>query len=330
MMAKHDAGEIAAVLDGLRREKWLANDERKTWPLFLFHYTDLSNAIKVLQTGALLSRQQAISAGLLQLSSASPKVLDHTDQRFLDCVRLYFRPKTPTQYRHEGFKDLVSLSKSDFPDAHCPVPVFFLFSSAQVLSAHGVCFSDGNLSVRSPKIFSSAPELRDLPWEKIYHNKWMKDEEKQDIKYHRCAEVIIPKRLELENLKYIICRSRAEKDTLLNLLSHALRNQYAPIITATQGINCFFRKWTFIRDVATSDSQFAIGFSPETESKGTYRLSVDVRGEHIGFTSVMNDMCLDHSLGFKLEQPSTQYTAEIRIDGHIACVARHTGNSLLV
>ena len=125
---KRDRHRIVAKLDDLvGRYKY---DARSWWPNFLFHYTALENAVSILESGALYSRDKAKSRGLLGTDSASASVLARTSDAYKGYARLYFRPKTPTQYSNEGIRPHGSLVH----DAHCPVPVFLLFDSRDVLT----------------------------------------------------------------------------------------------------------------------------------------------------------------------------------------------------
>ena len=58
-----------------------------------------------------------------------------------------------------------------------------------------------------------------LPFNQIYHNSWLGEAEKQKIIASRHAEVIVPGLLDLEALRFIWCRSEAEKETLISFLS---------------------------------------------------------------------------------------------------------------
>lgn len=71
---------------------------------FAYHYTDIHNAINILKEGKLYSRNLAIEKGLMVNDNASEEVISNTRSSVFDCVRLYFRPKTPTQYYNEGYK----------------------------------------------------------------------------------------------------------------------------------------------------------------------------------------------------------------------------------
>ena len=189
---KPDAGQIKIVLDDLAKQDWVKRTERRWWPQFVFHYTDIRNAVQILQEGYLYSRKHLEDSAKLVVSSGSPSILAGTDIAIKDFVRLYFRPKTPTQYYAEGICSQVTLSKSKFPQAHCPVPVFFLFDSATVLARSDCWFSDGNLASPQAQRLSTAKDLAQLPWRKIYHTGWIDYSQpgSSDIVFRRHAEVI--------------------------------------------------------------------------------------------------------------------------------------------
>ncbi|WP_420629291.1 DarT ssDNA thymidine ADP-ribosyltransferase family protein [Candidatus Leptofilum sp.] len=123
---KKDANQIKSFLKNLSEQEWIYRSERRWWPSFVFHYTDILNAAKILNSGAIFSRQEAEKRGVLSVSSGSSAVLAGTNPHVQSCVRFYFRPQTPTQFHVEGIRSDRVLSKSRYPDAHCPVPVFFL------------------------------------------------------------------------------------------------------------------------------------------------------------------------------------------------------------
>jgi hypothetical protein len=78
----------------------------------------------------------------MRCENASRKVIDGTDPAHLRFVRLYFRPKTPTQWHNEGIR---APSERTSLNAHCPIPVFFCFDLVGLLSEDNVWFSDGNI-----------------------------------------------------------------------------------------------------------------------------------------------------------------------------------------
>ena len=150
---KPDSRRIARFLANLKKADWLGT-ARGWWPDYLFHFTDIQNAVSILKTGALFSRLEAQNRNLMDTDNASQEILGSTDNEWKDHVRLYFRPRTPTQYRNEGFRP----QEQRWQGAHCPVPIYFLFDSRAVLSHVDSQFTDGNLAA-SPEILSDAAGL---------------------------------------------------------------------------------------------------------------------------------------------------------------------------
>ena len=317
---KRDADQIRTVLDNLSRMDWIKRTERRWWPRFLFHYTDIQNAARILSLGHLHSRQYLVDEQLLAVSSGSEEVLAGTHSDVKNSVRLYFRPKTPTQYYAEGVKSSHTLSNSRFPDAHCPVPVFFLFDAAEVLSREDSWFSDRGLASRNYQIMSTAQDLANLDWRKIYHTGSIdiRRPEESDIISRRMAEVIIPDRLDLESLKWIYCRSEAEKDTLLHLLTDALRPLYETKIVATTRSDLYFRQHTYLESVRMESKAAYLSFSPDTQSPGPFRFQVIIRSNNDTRRNAKEDVFLQKGkFRGKINTGFNEYELEIRLDRHM-------------
>ncbi|HED03843.1 MAG TPA: DUF4433 domain-containing protein, partial [Candidatus Fraserbacteria bacterium] len=163
---KLDTAQILSCLQALADQSWLKRSERRWWPRFVFHYTDVRNAAKILQEGCLHCRNYLEEAHQPTVDSGSPRVLAGTATSAKHYVRLYFRPKTPTQYHIEGIRTIDQITPLH---AHCPVPVFFLFDSNAILTRADCQFSDGNLASPRAQRLSTAAELENLPWARIYH-----------------------------------------------------------------------------------------------------------------------------------------------------------------
>jgi len=319
-MLKPDAEQIKQFLINLGKQNWVNRTERNWWPQFIFHYTDIQNAIKILQSACLYSREHLEKEGSAFVSNGSPTILAQTNIDIKNCVRLYFRPKTPTQYYAEGIHSQTSLSQSRFSNAHCPVPIFFLFKASKVLSDTPCRFSDGNLVSNRAHIFSTAVDLARLPWKQIYHNGWIDFSlsESRNIIFHRHAEVIVPQKLDLEALRYIYCRSEAEREMLLHSLPPHLTKLYQSKIIATTRSTLFYRQRTFIEKVQLSSERIVFHFSPDTKSPGPFLLRVDIetpssyswRYEEKNFT-------VEKPLPLKLPHLST-YTVRLLLDTHLA------------
>src|SRR4051812_16057251 len=122
---KPDSADIETFVDQLRQSPWLG-PARQWWPKFLFHFASLDR-VQILETGKLLCRSRKPMAR----DTATPAVMSRTSDAWKDHVRLYFRPRTPTQFQIEGFR-----APSDYGSLgqHMPVPVFFLFDAKEILT----------------------------------------------------------------------------------------------------------------------------------------------------------------------------------------------------
>ena len=170
VFAKHS--KVAVFIDRLKS---------KTNHPYIYHFTHLFNAIEVIKSRKILSRDRAEEQGLLKFDSAGSVVmrsnLAHPYARF------YFRPCTPTQYYNEalgadsqlgemgygrpiydeftGEKYFPRVWKSKYPKAlglglpKCPIPVFFRFDLEEVLSIMPeLCYySDRNMQSNNPCVY---------------------------------------------------------------------------------------------------------------------------------------------------------------------------------
>ena len=323
---KNDADQIRTVLDNLSQMDWIRRSKRRWWPRFLFHYTDIQNAASILSLGFLHSRQHLEDERLLAVSSGSDEVLAGTHPDIKNYVRLYFRPKTPTQFYAEGVKSSRTLSTSRFPDAHCPVPVFFLFDSVEILSRDDCRFSDRGLASRNYQIMSTAQELANLDWGKIYHTGSIdfSRPEESDIIARRMAEVVIPGHLDMKSLKWIYCRSEAEKDTLLHLLTGALRTQYEGRIFSAARSELFYRQHTYLESVRMDSDAAYLSFSPDTQSQGPFHLQAIIRSGHNIRQSENDEFLLQKGeFRWKINTGFDGYELAIRLDEHLVYRNRH-------
>lgn len=264
---KPDARGIVRFLSELKKAEWLGT-ARNWWPDYLFHFTDIQNAVSILKNGVLLSRTEAIRLGLMTTDNASRDVIAQTDRRWLNYVRLYFRPRTPTQYRNEGIRP----SGQQALDAHCPVPVCLAFNSFAILSRSDSLFSDGNLASARVRVFDKASELECIPFESVYHDGRFEPHEQDSIIFHRHAETIVPTKLDLNALALIVCRSQAEYETLLHLLPPPARIRWGAQIQIAPGLNLFEKKWTFVERVEKNSSSIVFYFNRDSWTPGPFRI----------------------------------------------------------
>lgn len=191
---KSDAHEIQKYIDQLQKMDWL-DESRRWWPQFIFHFTNINNAVGILESGKLLSRKLSQKSNDMITDNASSAVIEQTAERWKEYVRLYFRPKTPTQNKNEGFRPLPQRELN----SHCPVPIFFMFGSKELLSRDDVYFSKGSLAASNSTVYSDASNFKEIPFQYVYHNSYFEASERSFIIHHRHAEVVVRNDLTLLN-----------------------------------------------------------------------------------------------------------------------------------
>lgn len=181
---------------------------RQNWPSRLFRHEPLENAVEILSSDQLLSRSEAN----IVRDIAPADIINHTDAAH-SFVRLYFRPKNPTQYRIEGIRK----PNEVYHGRQAPVIILFVFQALDILSADDVQFSDGNMQSTSTNRGSTEEFFRAIPFDEVFHEGVF--DPGSSILRRRCAEVLLPSPLIVKgSLQAVMCRSPAERATLLHLL----------------------------------------------------------------------------------------------------------------
>jgi len=265
---KADSQEIENLLDELSAQSWLKGSREK-WSAYVYHFTDVRNAVEILKIGKLLCRAELNRRKGMVVDNASQIIIANTANYVHDYVRLYFRPQTPTQYHNEGIRPKAQRSL----DSHCPVPVFFLFDAKEILTRAGSSFSDGNLAAGA-NLYDTAEALRSFNFRDIYHIGAIPEYVKRNIIYHRNAEVVVPNELDLSSLKFIFCRSRAEKDMLLHLLPTEQFKVWQRKILVDSRSQFYHRKWSFVEIVEMTTERVTFTFSPDTRTPGNFYAKV--------------------------------------------------------
>ena len=324
---EREIAEIRQHLAELRRASWM-DPARDWWPAYLFHCTDISNAVNILRQEELGSRQRAISTGQLKLDIASSEVIAQTDSQWKDYVRLYFRPRTPTQYHNEGFRPVGQRSL----DSHCPVPVYLVFDALTVFSRADCRFSDGNLGAARATAQDDIPFLKQIPFDMVYHDARFDPPERDQIVYHRNAEVLVLERMGLEGLRYIGCRSPAEYETLLYLLPSEMRSRWKEKIGVRPELRLFNRRWTFVEQVEMSDEKLIFRFDRNTKTPGPFdaRVALVETGTGQRFNWRDGEYQANNTLTLMLHNMGNprDYTACLFLDGNLAYAARYQGDAL--
>ncbi|MEQ8674637.1 MAG: DarT ssDNA thymidine ADP-ribosyltransferase family protein [Aggregatilineales bacterium] len=255
MPEKPDADEFRKHLKDLQTG---TTGAKRIWPHFLFHFTDVTNVAEILKRNELLSRYQLENNSQKFVDAASSEIISGTANKWKDHVRFYFRPRTPTLFRNEGIRPKPSIQ---LRDAHCPLPVYLLFDIEPILCDASSAFSTGNLASPRTFVYTAASDFKKLPFDLIYHDGAFSPTERDTIILHRQAEVIIPQRIGLENLRYIWCRSEAERETLRSLLPNPIWHEWQNSIYFNAEHNLFFRYWAYVTKVTLSRTKIVFNFN---------------------------------------------------------------------
>jgi hypothetical protein len=231
----------------------------------------LENAVEILKSGELLSRNDA--AGKIGRDIAGMGVID-ASVRAHKYARLYFRPRTPTQYHVEGIR---RPNECQF-GRQAPVLIMLVFDARGVLSHPGVKFSDQNMQTgaieqESEEFFSS------IPFDKVYHDSAHDD---PSITKHRCAEVLAPSPLKIGGLlQWIYCRSEAEKETLLAAIPPA---SWHKRVVVSDDLRVFHKRHAFAESVSLSNDGLILKMHPRFDGG---EIDVRVRVRRVGDDKVV-------------------------------------------
>lgn len=264
-----DAAAIKAFLDALSAK---ATGNQRHWPCFVYHFTDIHNAVSIIHSKCLYSRNEAMRLGLMVTDNASPGVLSHTPSEHKDYARLYWRPRTPTQYRNEGIRPAGQRELG----AHCPVPVQLLFDAESALSDPATWWCDGTMAGRrQPTVSQDVAELQSYPFDLIYHSGPIYAyDDKAEIFRWRQAEIVAPTRMELLALRYLYCRSEPERELFFELLAPKLEPEWRERVLVDRGLDLFERKWSYAESVSKGEKEFTLRWNSGSWTPGPFHVSV--------------------------------------------------------
>lgn len=202
-------------------------EDRRWITDYIYHFTNVTNISSILESGMLYARANPKCCA--ENENAEVSIIEGTNEYVTEYVRFYFRPKTPTQYRNEGIK---SEDEMGLYMAHCPIPVFLLFDFDKLFMRPDCFFSYESLASRySVNLYQGYNSLQHAPLLDIYHEGAFPPEDRERIVKRRHAEVLVKNQCDLSALKKIYCRTEAERETLLNLLTPGIKSKYKSIIS---------------------------------------------------------------------------------------------------
>ena len=251
----------AHVEDWTKKFKSINRPYKANWPSRLFRHEPIQNAVEILKSGVLLSRNDAVDRIALDIA---PEDIIQRNDRAHGYVRLYFRPNSPTQFRIEGIRKPHEI----YHGRHAPVLVVLVFNALDILTASDARFSDGNMQSASTRVGSTDEEFQALPFDRIYHEGAFERGSPlgDDIVRCRCAEVLLSSPLELlGSLRGILCRSPAERSTLLHLLGENA-NYWRDRVRVFRESGLFQNKYAYLYSVDADEN--GIVFNIHSRSDG--------------------------------------------------------------
>ncbi|MBD8555437.1 DUF4433 domain-containing protein [Rhizobium sp. CFBP 8762] len=294
------------------------NSYRHKWPTYLFHHSPLQNAVEILLSGQLRSRNDPNNPHPLDV--AAPGVIDARQEAHA-FVRMYFRPCTPTQYRIEGIRKAGEAKYGD--QSHAPFLVMFVLDAKAILTRAGTHFSDRNMQTGGAAHTDTHQFFSSIPFDKVYHVGGTSHD--MSIIQHRCAEVLASSPMPLnETLQWIYCRSNAERETLLYHLRGS-RIDWAPRIIVSDDLKVFQREYTFVETVRLISNGVIFQLNPRLDG-GTVAIDLrvtDAKGQQVAafikgdFPPIPpTSLHWRHACDLK----PGRYTVQIMLEGHLAYI----------
>lgn len=275
-------------------EEWVKKftNYKTKWPHYLFRHEPVENAIAILKAGVVMSRKDAGKTSNLLNDIAPTEIIQNRDDAYSN-VRLYFRPRTPTQYHIEGIR-----KRSDYyMGKHGGLLVMLVFKSEAVLSMNSTRFSCGNMQSSNSEVLDRDDGFDQLDFSGIYHDEAYPT---PDQIRKRCAEVLVKSPLPIaDTLSAIVVRTDADQATLKYLLLREGLNHLAPLVAKSEGTNVFFQRFTALQYVDTAPGQIRFMLKG-TESAGDIQTSL----------TVFNANNQSHNLFASQLKPNTAYFIE--------------------
>lgn len=250
-MSIRDAGLVQQIL-----EKMYSNASPSWYSAFFYHYSGIQNIVSILKSGYLYCRNHALNN--IDTQNASEDVLRNTSDIVKNCVRLYFRPKTPTQYHNEGYKP-TELRKDYYKNVDIPVPIFLLFDSKSMLLDSKTKFSETALNKQNIDLTDDLKRVLDFDFQTIYSNNYEMSAKDTIVRNKRHAEIVVEHEYSLKNLSWIVCRSNAEMQTLIYYLQReGILEKYQSKIIIKGSSNLFNKRSLYIDNVSQQNNLLEI------------------------------------------------------------------------
>lgn len=243
-------------------------NHRRYWPECLFHHAPLENIIAILNSGTLRSRNDPAN---LRPRDVAAREVNAARAHAHDRVRLYFRPKTPTQFHIEGIRKPGECRFGE--ETHSPVLVMLILDAQRILTLPGTQFCDRNMQRGEAVPGDNEAHFAAIPFDKVYHEGPTGGDE--TIVSHRCAEVLPESPLNLDQCLRAVClRSEPERDTLLNLLG-GHRSRWAEKCFVSDALKVFEKRYSFVQEISLTKEGVVFTLNPRVDRRGV-KLSIQI------------------------------------------------------
>ncbi len=185
---------------------------------YIYHFTHLFNAVEVIRTQKILSRNRAQELGLLKYDAAGSVV--NRSAKAHPFARFYYRTGTQTQFYNECLGKDRTMKYYDRAVANglpmCPMPVFFKFNLQEVLSKHAsqCYYSTGNMQTNWASVYRVIDDPFNIDACNLYSSGCQKavQEKKQQ-------EFLVKNEFDFSDFNdfQIICYDREQADILLQI-----------------------------------------------------------------------------------------------------------------
>jgi len=165
---------------------------------YLYHMTHINNLDNILKNG-LKSNTEVKKHNLIKVDISDNDVNDRRvrpepiyKRKIHDYVPLYFNPRNPMLYKRLDLQD----------------DIVILGINKKIFHKEKVIFTDGNAASNSTSFFNNINYLENINWSCIKNDYWNKYEDGKRIK---CAEVLVPNKIETQFIDKIFCNNPATK-----------------------------------------------------------------------------------------------------------------------
>lgn len=225
------------------------------WIKNLFRHEPVESAIRILAAGQLLSRAAASATDSIQNDIAPDDIIQNRDDAH-EYVRLYFRPRTPTQYHIEGIRKPADY----YMGRHGGFLVMMVFNGASVLTLPEARFSTANMQSPYSVILDGDDGFDQLDFAGIYHDEAYPSD---DQRKKRCAEVLLSEPLSIRpHLSALVVRTDADMATLKYLLSRENLDDLIPLVRKSDGSGIFFNFYTAVKYVDPAPGRYNFELAP--------------------------------------------------------------------